>query len=187
MINPDRRLRRYAATVGWPVREFRNRRRNARRGAMTVASLAGLAWAGGLVARAILGQARGTGTGGGGRRPVTVRPAEHGELDALARLAALDVPLLACPRGSTAQDQQAFIPIRCSRRSGSRSTSTTPPGTCWSLGMMTSSPSGHTMLVAGEPADEDVRAALPPAPDLSSCPSATCTPTTTARGSRTRS
>ena len=52
-INPDRRLRRYAADVGWPVREFRNRRRNARRGATRPASPA-LAWAGGLVARAIL-------------------------------------------------------------------------------------------------------------------------------------
>ncbi|MDQ0375242.1 HAD superfamily hydrolase (TIGR01490 family) [Cellulomonas humilata] len=59
-INPDRRLRRYAATVGWPVREFRNRRRNARRGT-TVASLAGLAWAGGLIARAIVRSWRGTG------------------------------------------------------------------------------------------------------------------------------
>ena len=59
-INPDRRLRRYAATVGWPVREFRNRRRNARRGT-TVASLAGLAWAGGLIARAIVRSWRGPG------------------------------------------------------------------------------------------------------------------------------
>ena len=44
------------------MREFRNRRRNARRGT-TVASLAGLAWAGGLVARAILRSWRGTGGG----------------------------------------------------------------------------------------------------------------------------
>ncbi|WP_246125362.1 HAD family hydrolase [Cellulomonas xylanilytica] len=61
-INPDRRLRRYAAEVGWPVREFRNRRRNARRGT-TVASLAGLAWAGGLVARSLLRSWRGPGGG----------------------------------------------------------------------------------------------------------------------------
>ncbi len=58
-INPDRRLRRYAAEVGWPVREFRNRRRNARRGT-TVASLAGVAWVGGLVTRAVLRSWRGT-------------------------------------------------------------------------------------------------------------------------------
>jgi hypothetical protein len=46
--------------VGWPVREFRNRRRNARRGT-TVASLAGAAWAAGLITRAALRTWRGTG------------------------------------------------------------------------------------------------------------------------------
>ncbi|WP_246036725.1 MULTISPECIES: HAD family hydrolase [Cellulomonas] len=51
-INPDRRLRRHAAEVGWPVREFRNRRRNARRGA-NAASLAGLTWAAAVVVRAL--------------------------------------------------------------------------------------------------------------------------------------
>lgn len=51
-INPDRRLRRHAAEVGWPVREFRARRRQARRGA-NAASLAGLAWAVAVVARAV--------------------------------------------------------------------------------------------------------------------------------------
>nr|WP_307843955.1 HAD-IB family hydrolase [Sanguibacter suaedae] len=49
-INPDPRLRRHAKTVGWPVREFRGRRRAAKRGLKT-ASWAGVAWAGGLVAR----------------------------------------------------------------------------------------------------------------------------------------
>lgn len=51
-INPDRRLRRHAAEVGWPVREFRTRRRQARRG-VNAASLAGLAWAVAVVARAV--------------------------------------------------------------------------------------------------------------------------------------
>lgn len=51
-INPDARLRRHAAEVGWPVREFRNRRRHARRGT-TVATVAGGAWFVGLVVRAI--------------------------------------------------------------------------------------------------------------------------------------
>ncbi len=51
-INPDRRLRRHAAGAGWPVREFRGRRRQARRGA-NAASLAGLAWAGAVVVRAV--------------------------------------------------------------------------------------------------------------------------------------
>ena len=58
-INPDRRLRRHAAEVGWPVREFRTRRRNARRGT-TVASLAGLVWASGLVTRSVLRSWRGS-------------------------------------------------------------------------------------------------------------------------------
>ncbi|WP_378097498.1 HAD-IB family hydrolase [Cellulomonas sp. T2.31MG-18] len=51
-INPDRRLRRHAAEVGWPVREFRARRRATRR-SINAASLAGLAWVAGLVARAV--------------------------------------------------------------------------------------------------------------------------------------
>lgn len=51
-INPDGRLRRHAAEVGWPVREFRTRRRQARRG-VNAASLAGLAWAVAVVARAV--------------------------------------------------------------------------------------------------------------------------------------
>ena len=51
-INPERRLRRYAAEAGWPVREFRGRRRAARRG-VNAASLAGAAWAASLVVRAL--------------------------------------------------------------------------------------------------------------------------------------
>jgi HAD superfamily hydrolase (TIGR01490 family) len=56
-INPDRRLRRHAQTVGWPIREFRGRRRAARRSA-NLASLAGLAWVAGLVVRTIRRSAR---------------------------------------------------------------------------------------------------------------------------------
>ncbi|MGV8976852.1 MAG: HAD family hydrolase [Cellulomonas sp.] len=56
-INPDRRLRRHAQTVGWPIREFRGRRRAARRSA-NLASLAGLAWVAGLVVRTIRRGAR---------------------------------------------------------------------------------------------------------------------------------
>ncbi|MEN0129418.1 MAG: HAD-IB family hydrolase [Brevundimonas sp.] len=51
-INPDGRLRRYAAEIGWPVREFRGRRRAARRG-VNAASLAGAAWAATLVIRSV--------------------------------------------------------------------------------------------------------------------------------------
>lgn len=51
-INPEPRLRRHAKDVGWPMREFRGKRRIAKRGLKT-ASWAGLAWMGGLVVRAL--------------------------------------------------------------------------------------------------------------------------------------
>lgn len=51
-INPDRRLRRHAQRVGWPVQEFRGRRRAVRRGAQT-ASWAGAAWAASLAIRGV--------------------------------------------------------------------------------------------------------------------------------------
>ncbi|WP_456821103.1 HAD family hydrolase [Cellulomonas sp. URHB0016] len=54
-INPDRRLRHHALEVGWPVREFRggHRRASANRHAVNLASLAGLAWALGIVVRMV--------------------------------------------------------------------------------------------------------------------------------------
>lgn len=52
-INPDRRLRRHARAVGWPVQEFRGRRRAAARRSAQTASWAGAAWAAGLVVRGI--------------------------------------------------------------------------------------------------------------------------------------
>ena len=51
-INPDRRLRKHAQAVGWPVREFRSGRRTVRRGA-DAASLAGAAWVVGLALRSL--------------------------------------------------------------------------------------------------------------------------------------
>ncbi|HEY0188664.1 MAG TPA: HAD-IB family hydrolase [Cellulomonas sp.] len=51
-INPDTRLRRHAADVGWPVREFRGRRRAARR-SIDAATIAGSAWALALTVRAV--------------------------------------------------------------------------------------------------------------------------------------
>lgn len=51
-INPDRRLRRHAQRVGWPVREFRSARGRVRRGA-DAASLAGSAWVLGLALRSL--------------------------------------------------------------------------------------------------------------------------------------
>ncbi|WP_372594414.1 HAD family hydrolase [Actinotalea sp.] len=51
-INPDPRLRRAARAKGWPVREFRGRRRAAARGSMHAASWAGAVWAASVVLRA---------------------------------------------------------------------------------------------------------------------------------------
>ncbi|MGO1315926.1 MAG: HAD family hydrolase [Cellulomonadaceae bacterium] len=51
-INPEPRLRRYARRVGWPVRDFRGKRKLAKRGLKT-ASWAGVAWVGGLVFRSV--------------------------------------------------------------------------------------------------------------------------------------
>ncbi|MCU1433008.1 MAG: family hydrolase [Actinotalea sp.] len=51
-INADPRLRRHARTVGWPVREFRGRRRTAARRSMYTASGAGVVWVAGLILRA---------------------------------------------------------------------------------------------------------------------------------------
>ena len=52
-INPDSRLRRHAQGLGWPVREFRGRRRVAARRSANAASWAGGAWVAGLVLRSM--------------------------------------------------------------------------------------------------------------------------------------
>jgi HAD superfamily hydrolase (TIGR01490 family) len=51
-INPDLRLRRHARREGWPVHEFRGRRRRATRRGVQTASIGGLLWVASLVARA---------------------------------------------------------------------------------------------------------------------------------------
>lgn len=51
-INPDGRLRKHAAEVGWPMREFRGRRNATRRG-VDAATIAGSAWVAGLVFRSL--------------------------------------------------------------------------------------------------------------------------------------
>jgi len=58
-INPDGRLRRHARAVGWPVREFRGRRRAAARRSIHAASFAGVAWMAGLVLRSVRRALRG--------------------------------------------------------------------------------------------------------------------------------
>ena len=52
-INPDSRLRRHAHRTGWPVQEFRGRRRRATRRGLHTASWAGAAWVVGLVMRTV--------------------------------------------------------------------------------------------------------------------------------------
>lgn len=51
-INPDGRLRKHAAEVGWPMREFRGRRNATRRG-VDAATVAGSAWVAALIVRAV--------------------------------------------------------------------------------------------------------------------------------------
>ena len=94
-----------------------------------------------------------------------VRPAEHHETAALARLAALTFPL-ACPPGSTAQDQQEFIDTVLSVRRFAEYLEDPDRDVLVAEGLL-----GYTMLVDGEPADADVQAALHlrPTIELSKC------------------
>jgi tRNA (guanine37-N1)-methyltransferase len=96
---------------------------------------------------------------------VRVRPAEHTDLDALAHLAAVTFPL-ACPPGSTAQDQQEFIAAVLSVQRFAEYLEDPARDV-----LVTDDLSGYTMLVAGEPTDDDVRAALQlrPTVELSKC------------------
>ncbi len=57
-INPDRRLRRYASDIGWPIREFRGKRHRVTGRSVQTASWAGAAWVTGVVFRAIRKQVR---------------------------------------------------------------------------------------------------------------------------------
>jgi diamine N-acetyltransferase len=99
--------------------------------------------------------------------PVLVRPAQLDDVPALAKLAAITFPL-ACPPGSTAADQQAFIDAVLSPQrfeqyveDAERDVLVADDGELL----------GYTMLVAGEPTDPDVRGALTLAPtiELSKC------------------
>ncbi|GAA1849508.1 HAD-IB family hydrolase [Myceligenerans crystallogenes] len=58
-INPDIRLRRHAQEVGWPIREFRGRRKRLAGRGFRTASWAGAAWVFGLVIRALRRRIRG--------------------------------------------------------------------------------------------------------------------------------
>ncbi|MDM7832245.1 GNAT family N-acetyltransferase [Cellulomonas edaphi] len=117
--------------------------------------------------------------------PDVIRPATPADVDALARLAAVTFPL-ACPPGSTAQDQQEFIdavlsPARFAEYvADPQRTVLVAESPDESPEDATDEPAddgparelvGYTMLVAGEPTDDDVRAALTLAPtvELSKC------------------
>ncbi|MDM8085549.1 GNAT family N-acetyltransferase [Cellulomonas cellasea] len=103
--------------------------------------------------------------------PVTVRPALPADAEALAHLAAVTFPL-ACPPDSTPQAQQAFIRAVLSVE---RFTDyLADPARTLLLAHDPDSgdePLGYTMLVDGDPADADVRAAirLLPTIELSKC------------------
>ena len=101
--------------------------------------------------------------------PVSVRPAGAGDAAALAELAAVTFPL-ACPPGSTAADQQAFLTAHLSadRFTGYLD----DPGRLVLVAQDEAGALlGYTMLVEGRPADPDVQAAitLTPAVELSKC------------------
>lgn len=99
--------------------------------------------------------------------PVVVRPAQPDEVPALAQLAALTFPL-ACPPGSTAADQQAFIAQHLAEASFERYLADEARDVLV-VGDPGGPLAGYAMLVAGEPADPDVRAVVTdrPAAELS--------------------
>lgn len=100
--------------------------------------------------------------------PVVIRRALAADVEELAELAALTFPL-ACPPGSTAQDQQEFIDAVLSVERFAEYVSA--PSRAVLVAALDDELVGYTMLVAGEPADEDVQAALHlrPTIELSKC------------------
>lgn len=99
----------------------------------------------------------------------SVRTADAQDAPALAALAAVTFPL-ACPPGSTPEDQRAFLAAHLSTERFEQHVAdparvvlvaATPDGELL----------GYTVLVAGEPADEDARAAvhIRPTVELSKC------------------
>ncbi|ADG75627.1 GCN5-related N-acetyltransferase [Cellulomonas flavigena DSM 20109] len=98
-----------------------------------------------------------------------VRTAAPQDAPRIADLAALTFPL-ACPPGSTTTDQQAFLDAHL--RTEHFAAYTTDPQR---VVLVAATPAGallgYTVLVAGEPADDDARAAvhLRPTVELSKC------------------
>ncbi len=101
---------------------------------------------------------------------VLVRPGRPADAPALAELAAVTFPL-ACPPGSTPEDQRAFVETVLSQTAfeayladGRRTVLVAEDEAGGRL-------EGYTMLVAGMPADPDVRSTLSlwPTVELSKC------------------
>lgn len=101
---------------------------------------------------------------------VLVRPARRDDAAALAELAALTFPL-ACPPGSTPEDQRVFVETVLSQSSfegyltdGRRTVLVAQDDESEQF-------EGYAMLVSGMPADTDVRSALSlwPTVELSKC------------------
>lgn len=97
-----------------------------------------------------------------------VRPATPDDLPALAALAALTFPL-ACPPDSTPQDQAAFVAAQLSQARFADYLA--DPARTVLVAAGGDELLGYTMVVADEPADDDVRAAirLHPTAELSKC------------------
>jgi len=100
-----------------------------------------------------------------------VRTAGPGDATALAALAAVTFPL-ACPPGSTAADQRAFLDAHLSARHFATYVSDPAHAVLVAAAPGAGGPLlGYTLLVAGEPADDDARAAvhIRPTVELSKC------------------
>ncbi len=97
-----------------------------------------------------------------------VRRADHADVEALAALAALTFPL-ACPPHTTDEAKAAFIAAHLSEASFRRYLD--DPARVIFVAEGEGALAGYTMLVAGEPTDTDVAAAvtLRPTVELSKC------------------
>ena len=98
-----------------------------------------------------------------------VRTATPQDAPALAALAAVTFPL-ACPPGSTAADQQAFVDEHLSAQRFAQHASD-PSRVVLVAGAPDGTLLGYTLLAAGEPVDDDTRAAvhIRPTVELSKC------------------
>ncbi|GIG22189.1 N-acetyltransferase [Cellulomonas chitinilytica] len=105
--------------------------------------------------------------------PLRTRPATTTDVEPLAELAAITFPL-ACPPGSTAADQQQFVATVLSPARFTEYLADPARALLVAVDDEGTDPAallGYTMLVEGEPTDDDVRVALTihPTIELSKC------------------